>query len=123
MFSQLCLVVLVFETCLTHTVPSNTYGTSRKLFCHTPAITHSTPQLRLRPAGQCLLPQTSSLATCDSTLGGLPSGLGTLCSGLACANILLTRVYRRSLCGLSVTLIHTAHVMVIIHHNLWLYGF
>jgi len=49
--------------------------------------------------GQCLLPQTSSLATFDSTLGGLPNGLGTLRSGPACANIfLLTRVHRKSLC-------------------------
>ena len=33
-----------------------------------------------------------------STLGGLPSGLGTLHSGPACANIFLMSVYRKSLC-------------------------
>jgi len=50
--------------------------------------------------GQCLLPQTSSLATCDSTLGGLPNDLGILRSGAACANIFLTREYRKSLCDI-----------------------
>jgi len=50
--------------------------------------------------GECLLPQTSSLATCDSMLGDLPNGLGTLRSGPACANIFLTRVYRKSLCDI-----------------------
>ena len=39
-----------------------------------------------------MLPQTSSLETCDSMLGGLPNGLGTLRSGPACASIFLTRV-------------------------------
>jgi len=33
---------------VSHTVPRHTYGTSRKLFCHTPGLTHATPQLHLR---------------------------------------------------------------------------
>jgi len=32
---------------VSHTVPCHTYGTSRKL-CHTPGLTHTTPQLHLR---------------------------------------------------------------------------
>ena len=48
--------------------------------------------------GQCLLPQTSRLASCDSALGRLPNSLGTLHSGPTCVNIFLTRVYRKSLC-------------------------
>ena len=50
--------------------------------------------------GECLLPQTSSLATRDSMLGGLPNGFGTLRSGPTRANIFLTRVYRKSLCDI-----------------------
>ena len=68
--------------------------------CHTPGLTHPTPQPRLRWDRPCLLLQTSSLATCDSMLGGLPNGLGTLHSGPACASIFLTRVYRKSLCDI-----------------------
>ena len=34
---------------VSHTVPRHTYSTSRKLFCHTPGLTHTTPQLHLRP--------------------------------------------------------------------------
>jgi len=64
-------------------------------FGHTPGPTHATPQLRV---GQRLLPQTLSLVRCDSTLGGLPSGLGTLCSGPACTSIFLTRVHQKYLC-------------------------
>jgi len=52
----------------------------------------------LDQVGQCLLPQTSSLATCVSTLGGLHNGLGTLWSGPARANIFLMRVNWKSLC-------------------------
>jgi len=48
--------------------------------------------------GQCLLQQTSSLATCFSALGGLPNGLGTLRSGPTCFSIFLTRLNRKSLC-------------------------
>ena len=42
--------------------------------------------------GQCLLLQTLSLATCNSTLGGLTIGHGILRSGPKCANIFLMRV-------------------------------
>jgi len=50
--------------------------------------------------GQCLLPQTSRLATCDSTLCGLPKGHVNLRSGPACANIFLTRINRKSQCDI-----------------------
>jgi len=48
MFLHLCLGVVVFKMFVSHTVPLHTYGTSRKL-CHTHGLTHTTPQLRLRP--------------------------------------------------------------------------
>jgi hypothetical protein len=38
---------------VSHTVPRHTYGTSRKLFCHTPGLT---PQLRLRPGRPMFAP-------------------------------------------------------------------
>ena len=49
MFLHLYLGVVVFEMFVSHTVPLHTYSTSRKL-CHTCGLTHTTPQLRLRPA-------------------------------------------------------------------------
>ena len=78
---------------LTHRTTSHLWH-FMKNFCVTPLALH----MRLLSCvsdgiGQCLLPQTSSLATCDSTLG-------TLRSGPACANIFLTRVYRKSLCDI-----------------------
>ena len=49
MILQMCLVVVVFETCLFH---AKTHSTLTALYvnfpCHTPGITHTTPQLRLR---------------------------------------------------------------------------
>jgi hypothetical protein len=48
--------------------------------------------------GQSLLLQTSSLLTCASTLGGLPNGLGIICSVPACTNIFLMVANRKSLC-------------------------
>jgi len=99
MFSQLCLCVVVFETCfLSHTVPHHTYGTSRKLYVK--PLTLHTRQLSCVSdlVGQRLLLQTSNIAMCDSTLGGLPSDVGTLRSEPACANIFLTRVYCKTLC-------------------------
>ena len=41
---------------VSHTGPCHTYGTSRKLFCHTLALTHATPQLRLRPGRPMFAP-------------------------------------------------------------------
>ena len=70
-------------------------------FCVTPLALHMRHLSCVSDGiGQCLLPQTSSLAMCDSTLGGLSKGFGTLHSGPACANIFLTRVYRKSLCDI-----------------------
>jgi len=100
MFLQLCLGVVVFETCLFHTQSHVTLtALNEKTFFVTP-LALSTQHLSCisDQVGQCLLTQTSSLVTCDSTLSGLPSGLGPLRSGPACANIFLTRVYRKSLC-------------------------
>jgi len=66
--------------------------------CHTPGFTHVTPQLHR--VGQCFLPQTLSLATHDSTLSGLPNGLGILRSGPAYVNLFLRRVNQKSLCDI-----------------------
>ena len=86
------------NTFVSHTVPRHTYGTSRKPFSSHPwPYTHDTLAVSDR-VDLCLLPQTSSLATCDSTFGGLTSGLGNLRSSPAFANIFLTMVYRKSLC-------------------------
>jgi hypothetical protein len=83
MFLQLCLSVVVFETCLIYTLSHVIL-----MALHENSVTPLVLQMRhlgcvLDWVGQCLLPQTSSLATCNSTLGGLPSGLGTLRSGPA----------------------------------------
>ena len=70
-------------------------------FCVTPLVLHTWHLSCVSDGiGQCLLLQTSSLVTCDSMLGGLPNGLGTLHSCPACASIFLTRVYRKSLCDI-----------------------
>ena len=165
MLLQLCLSVVVFKTCSFNTQSHFTLMALYKTFCVTPLALHTRHLSCISDGiGQCLLSQTSSLATCDLTLGGLPNGLGILCSGLPCANIFLTRVNKKkSLCQIflphkrneecscwewpgltdertifcplgspmadgvtvcqSVTLIPIPYVMVIIHHNLWLYGF
>jgi len=50
MFLQLCLGVVVFETCLFHTQSHVTLTAFHEnFFCHTPGPTHVTPQLHLRP--------------------------------------------------------------------------
>ena len=50
MFLQLCLGVVVFETCLFHTRSCVTLTAFNKnFFCHTPGLTHRTPHLCLRP--------------------------------------------------------------------------
>ena len=89
------------KTCfLTHS-PTSHLRHFTNTFCVTPLALH-TRHLSCHSdgRGQCLLPQTSSLATCNSTLGGLPNDLGTLRYGPACANIFLTRVHRKSLCDI-----------------------
>jgi hypothetical protein len=82
--------------CSLCTVPLHNYDTSRTL--SPPALHTRHLSCVTEGVGQCLLPQTSSLATCFSTLGGLPNGLGTLHCGPGCASIFLTRVNRKSLC-------------------------
>jgi len=65
----------------------------KHFLCHNPFLKHAIPQLGISDGiVQCLLPHTLSLAMCDSTLGGLPDGLVTVCSGPACTNIFLTKV-------------------------------
>ena len=99
MLLELCLCVVIFKTGILNAQSHFTLtALPEHFFCHTSSLTDTTPQLCLRRGCQCLLPQTSSLATCFSTLGGLPNGLGTLRSGPACASIFLTRVNRKSLC-------------------------
>jgi len=98
MFLQLCLGVVVFVTCLFHTQSHVTRtALHENFFCLTPGLMRHLSWVS-DWVGQCLLPQTSSLVACDSTLGGLPNSLGILRSSPACANIFLTRVYRKSLC-------------------------
>jgi len=48
--------------------------------------------------GQCFLPCSSNLTTWVAAAGGLPNGLCTFCSCLACANKFTSRVFRKSLC-------------------------
>jgi hypothetical protein len=62
--------------------------------CYTPGSAYVTPD----GTGQFLLPLTPRPATCASTFGGLPNGLGILLPSAACANIFLTRVNRKSQC-------------------------
>jgi hypothetical protein len=94
-FLQLCLCVVVFETCSFHTLSHVTLMALNENFFVTPLALHTWRLSCISDQiGQCLLPQTSSLVTCDSTLDSLPSGLGTLRSDPACVNIFLTRVYR-----------------------------
>jgi hypothetical protein len=62
--------------------------------CYTPGCAYATPD----GTGQCLLPLTPRPATCVSTFGGLLNGVGILLSGVACANMFLTGVNRKSQC-------------------------
>jgi len=102
MLLELCLCVVIFKTWffLTHS-PTSHLRHFTNTFCVTPVALHTRHLSCVSDGtGECLLPQISSLATCDSMLGGLPNGLGTPRSGPACANIFLTRVYRKSLCDI-----------------------
>jgi len=49
MFLLLCLGVVVFETCLFHTQYVTLMALHENFFCHTPGLTHATPQLHFRP--------------------------------------------------------------------------
>jgi len=77
---------------VSHTVPRHTYSISRKLFCHTPGLTHDISAASQTGYTNVCCHRLTSLVTCNSTSGGLPSGLGFLRSGPASANIFLTRV-------------------------------
>ena len=91
MLLELCLCVVIFKTCFLNTVPH------MNTFCVTPLALHMRHLSCVSEGiGQRLPPQTSSLAKCDLTLGGLPNGLGTLSSGPTCASIFLMRVKRKS---------------------------
>ena len=49
MILQMCLGVVVFQTCLFHAKTHSAFTTLYVNFsCHTPGITHTTTQLRLR---------------------------------------------------------------------------
>jgi len=61
--------------------------------CHTPGLTHMTPQLHLRWDMPMFAAADFKPGNVQSTLGGLPNGLDIFRSGPACANIFLTRVY------------------------------
>ena len=100
MLLEMCLCVVIFKTCFFNAQPHFTRNFTNT-FCVTPLALHTRHLSCISDGiGQCLLPHTSSLETCDSMLGGLSNGLGTLRSGPACANIFLTRVYRKSLCDI-----------------------
>ena len=99
MLLEVCLCVVIFKTFFFKAQSHFTLTALHEhILCHTLALHTRHLSCVSDGIGQCLLPQTSSLATCDSTLGGLPNGLGILRSGPAYANIFLTRVYRKSLC-------------------------
>ena len=60
---------------VSHTVPCHT-AHHEKIFFVTPLALHMRHLSCISDrVGQCLLPQTSNLATCNSALGGLPSAL------------------------------------------------
>ena len=101
MLLEVCLCVVIFKTFFFKAQSHFTLTALHEyILCHTLALHTRHLSCVSDGIGQCLLPQTSSLATCDSTLGGLPNGLGILRSGPAYANIFLTRVYRKSLCDI-----------------------
>ena len=99
MLLELCLCVLIFKTTILNAKSYFTLTAFPEHFLVTPLALQSRHLSCVSDGvGQCLLPQTSSLARSFSALGGLPNGLGTLRSGPAGASIFLTRVNRKSLC-------------------------
>ena len=114
MLLEHCLCVVIFKTCFFLTrSPTSHLRHFTNAFCVTPLALH-TRHLSCVYDGvdQCLLRLTSSLATSDSTLDGVPNGLGILHSGPACANIFLTRVYRKSLCD-KLCIVATASLLAV----------
>ena len=93
MLLELCLCVVIFKTTILKAQSHFTLTALPEHFFVTP-LALQTRHLSCVSDGvdQCLLPQTSSLATRFSTLGGLPNCLVTLRSGPAYASIFLTRV-------------------------------
>ena len=78
MLLEMCLCVVIFKTCFFNAQPHFTRNFTNT-FCVTPLALHTRHLSCISDGiGQCLLLQTSSLAKCDSMLGGLPNGLGTL---------------------------------------------
>ena len=93
MLLDLCLCVVNFKTTILKAQSHFTLTALPEHFFVTPLALQTRHLSCVSDGdGQCLLPQTSSLATRFSTLGGLPNGLVTLRSGPACANIFLTWV-------------------------------
>ena len=79
MLLELCLCVVIFKTSILNAKSHFTLTAFPEHFFVTP-LTLQTRHLSCVSdgVGQCLLPQTSSLARSFSALGGLPNGLGTL---------------------------------------------
>jgi len=99
MLLELCLCVVILKKKIFNASPTSHLQHFTNIFCVTPLDLHTRHLSYVSDGkGRCLLPHTSSLAKCDSTLGRPPNGLSTLHSGPAYANIFLTRVYRKSLC-------------------------
>ena len=90
---ELCLCVVIKKQLFLRHSPTSHLRHFQNTFFVTP-LALQTRHLSCVSDGvdQCLLPQTSSLATRFSTLGGLPNCLVTLRSGPAYASIFLTRV-------------------------------
>ena len=92
MLLELCLSVVIFKTCFFNVQSHFTLTALHKHFtCHTPDLTHTTPQLCLRQDRPMFA--ATDFESSDVQFNIRWSGLGTLCSGPACANIFLTRVY------------------------------
>ena len=96
MLLELCLSVVIFKTCFFNTQSQFTLMALHEHFlCHTPGLTHATIQLRLRRDRPMFA--VADFKPSDVGFNIRWSGLGTLRSGPAWANIFLTRVYRKSL--------------------------
>jgi len=89
---ELCLCVVIFKTTILKAQSHITRHFQNTFFVTPLALQTRHLSCVSDGVGQCLLPQTSRLATRFSTLDGLPNGLATPCSGPACASIFLTRV-------------------------------
>jgi hypothetical protein len=102
LMSELCICVIIFKTCfLTHS-PTSHLQYFTNTFCITPLTLHMWHLSCVSDGlGQCLLPQTSTLVMCNSTLGGLPNGCFiVLSSGVPCECMCYTDLRVRRLCPL-----------------------